>query len=250
MASFGHTPLNRTIMTMLYQLVFLWDAFGNLQIVPWEIQSIFEWYIKILHLFDSDVILRYTASFEVTFNNKFDIVIPLMCWFTLWILGSSSMVPGVAWLGLLPDTQNCELRMHRECRERFPRHWLQRKQLVSDPGMHHGTCVTHVPWCTSGSLTCSGGENVTEIPGACVTRNFAYLVKGPWMSRLVRVARKETSCYVHVFAEIPVVGCPSASIFHIRKSRQGYVYWKCQWRVPSIRVLLERKTIIAKSWGG
>ena len=23
---------------------------------------------------------------------------------------------------------------------------------VSDPGMHHGTCVTHVPWCMSGSL--------------------------------------------------------------------------------------------------
>ena len=24
---------------------------------------------------------------------------------------------------------------------------------VSDPGMHHGTCVTHVPWCTPRSLT-------------------------------------------------------------------------------------------------
>ena len=24
---------------------------------------------------------------------------------------------------------------------------------VSDPDMHHGTCVTHVPWCMSGSLT-------------------------------------------------------------------------------------------------
>ena len=22
------------------------------------------------------------------------------------------------------------------------------------PGMHHGTCVTHVPWCMPGSLTC------------------------------------------------------------------------------------------------
>ena len=39
--------------------------------------------------------------------------------------------------------------MHRECRERFPRHRFQRKLLVSDPGMHHGTCVTHVPWCMS-----------------------------------------------------------------------------------------------------
>ena len=35
--------------------------------------------------------------------------------------------------------------MHRQCRERFPRHRLQRKLLVSDPGMHHGTCMTHVP---------------------------------------------------------------------------------------------------------
>ena len=26
----------------------------------------------------------------------------------------------------------------------FPRHRLQRKPLVSDPGMHRGTCVTHV----------------------------------------------------------------------------------------------------------
>ena len=25
--------------------------------------------------------------------------------------------------------------------------------LVSDPDMHHGTCLTHVPWCMSGSLT-------------------------------------------------------------------------------------------------
>ena len=24
---------------------------------------------------------------------------------------------------------------------------------VSDPDMHHGTCVTHIPWCMSGSLT-------------------------------------------------------------------------------------------------
>ena len=25
--------------------------------------------------------------------------------------------------------------------------------------MHHGTCVTHMPWCMSGSLTRGGGEN-------------------------------------------------------------------------------------------
>ena len=35
-------------------------------------------------------------------------------------------------MGLLPDTQNRGLRMRRECRERFPRHQLQRKPLVCD----------------------------------------------------------------------------------------------------------------------
>ena len=49
----------------------------------------------------------------------------------------------------------------------FPRGRLQRKLLVSDLDMHHGTCVTHVPWCMSGSLTYGGGENVPGIPGAC-----------------------------------------------------------------------------------
>ena len=89
-------------------------------------------------------------------------------------------------MGLLPDTQNCGLCMRRECRGRFPHHWLQRKPLVSDPGMHHGTCVTHVPWCMSGSLTRGGGENVPGIPGACATQNFTYLVRGPCIDGLVQ----------------------------------------------------------------
>ena len=54
-----------------------------------------------------------------------------------------------------------------------------RKPLVSDPGMHHGTCVTHVSWFVSGSLTRIDGENVPDIPGACRTQTFAYLVRGP-----------------------------------------------------------------------
>ena len=46
--------------------------------------------------------------------------------------------------------------------------------LVCEPDMHHGTCVTHMPWCMSGSL------NVPCIPGACANRDFTYLVRGPW----------------------------------------------------------------------
>ena len=77
--------------------------------------------------------------------------------------------------------------MHCECRERFPRHRLQKKTLVSDPGMHHTTCITHVPCCISGSLTRCDGENVPGIPGACATHNFTYLARGPcwgWPSRI------------------------------------------------------------------
>ena len=70
----------------------------------------------------------------------------------------------------------------------FPTYGLQSKPLVSDPDMHQGTCMMHVPWCMSGSLTRGGGEIVPGIPGACATRYFTYLARGPlgaiyWMSR-------------------------------------------------------------------
>ena len=53
--------------------------------------------------------------------------------------------------------------------------------IVSDPGMHCGTYVTHVPWRMSVSLTCGGGENIPGIPGACATHNFTNLIRGPLM---------------------------------------------------------------------
>ena len=97
--------------------------------------------------------------------------------------------------------------MRRDCRERFPRDQLQGKTQVSDPGMHHGTCVTHVSWCMPGSLFCGGGENVPGIPGACATRNFTYLVRGPctvciyrWLSARLQylqcVTTKPSICLV------------------------------------------------------
>ena len=66
---------------------------------------------------------------------------------------------------------------------------------VSDPDMHHGTCIAHVPRCMSGSLLSvsfdvGGGENVPGIPSACATCNFTYLIRGPavgtnWKGRLL-----------------------------------------------------------------
>ena len=58
----------------------------------------------------------------------------------------------------------------------FHRHRLQRKLLLSDPGIHHGTCVTHVLWCMPGSLT-RGGETFPAFPAH---EQPAYLVRGPW----------------------------------------------------------------------
>ena len=82
--------------------------------------------------------------------------------------------------GLLPFYQICKIAgcaCAGNAGNVFPAHWFQRKPLVSDPGMHHGTCITHVPRCMS--TTRGGGKNVPGIPGACTTRNFTYVVRGP-----------------------------------------------------------------------
>ena len=81
--------------------------------------------------------------------------------------------------GLLPDTYIYRLRMCRECRERFPCHQRQRKPLVSDPGMHHGTCGTHVTWGMSGSLNRCGGGNVPDM------RNTKFYVFGKRPIKLI-----------------------------------------------------------------
>ena len=70
-------------------------------------------------------------------------------------------------MGLLPDTYTAGCACAGNAGNISPRRWLQRKPLVSDSDMHHGTCVTHVPWGMSGSLNRGGGENVPGIPGAC-----------------------------------------------------------------------------------
>ena len=99
----------------------------------------------------------------------------------------------------------------------FPRRRFQRKPVVNDPGMHHGTCVTHVPWCMSGSLTCGDGENVPGIPGACA----------PAISRIWKEAHDivtyillaDTNGYT-----VPVgIGC--YYLKHIHYSSRCWDYW-------------------------
>ena len=90
---------------------------------------------------------------------------------------------------------SCQIRKNAGCAcagnagNVFPRRRFKRKPLVSDPGMHHGTCVTHVPWCMSGSLTCGDGENVPGIPGACAPAILRIWQEAHWStgSALVQI---------------------------------------------------------------
>ena len=124
--------------------------------------------------------------------------------------------------------------MRRECRwERFPRHRFQRKPLVSDPGMHHGTCVTHVPWCMSGLLTRGGGENVPGIPGACATRNFTYLVRGPLSTQWIYHSISLSHRYVKSTGTIPQQSISHVYIFG------DELWWRhgTETRCPHYRLL-------------
>ena len=96
-------------------------------------------------------------------------------------------------MGLLPDTQKkCGLHIRWKCREHF--HRLR--------GLAFPTCIPARAWRTCrdacrdcelvASFEVGGGKNVPDIPGACASRNFAYLVRGPcdlWLAPLVAVVR-------------------------------------------------------------
>ena len=119
----------------------------------------------------------------------------------------------------------------------------KRNPLVSDPGMHHGMCITHMPRCMSGSPNCSGGENVPGIP--CATRNFTYLARGPyqcwhWYRRHVWYTAdldlRDPSCpwYGHVWYAALYHLCPTLSqkgilwyATHVtwQELVQGYVWY-------------------------
>ena len=138
--------------------------------------------------------------------------------------------------------------MRQECRERFPRHQLQKKPLVNDPGRHHGTCVTHVPWFMSGSPTCGGVENVPTIPGACATYNFTYLARGPW--RVCSVTAVKTSsthqdlCTICTFLYLILAGWYSRlPISH----REGYYTGKVV-AVATLNVIGKSMTRFHQEW--
>ena len=81
---------------------------------------------------------------------------------------------------LLLETWNYGLRMRRECRERFPRH---RGLATRHASRHvrHARGVMHAGIANKQFLLkLVARENVPGIPGTCASRNFTYLVRGPW----------------------------------------------------------------------
>ena len=107
-------------------------------------------------------------------------------WYTLkkfdmsTITGIPDFETSTTAMGHMPDKQNCVLCMRRECRERFPRlGWLAIPICITAHASRTWRDACQDSYLAV-SFEVSGGENVPGIPGACSTRIFAYLVRGPW----------------------------------------------------------------------
>ena len=138
----------------------------------WSFNLIERYHFVLLDVRWIDLIMRWIST-EAT-----HITILLLCYAFLTLPRESKTIDFLAtksiFMGLCSITwASYQIRIIAGCAcagnagNVFPRRRFQRKPVVSDPGMHHGTCVTHVPWCMSGSLTCGDGENVPGITGAC-----------------------------------------------------------------------------------
>ena len=68
------------------------------------------------------VLLCFT-SLWLRYRINIGLIYPYPSVFAPWHWGNRIVVVSIIlYMGLLPDTLNCGLRMHQECRERFPHH--------------------------------------------------------------------------------------------------------------------------------
>ena len=86
---------------------------------------------------------------------------------------------------------------------------IQRKLLVSDPGMHQGTCVTHVPWCMWGIA------------------DLGWRGKRSRHSRRMRSLQCCVSGKRHIAKAGTIVLC--CTTFHWQSSRQAMSIYLCGW---------------------
>ena len=75
----------------------------------------------------------------------------------------------------------------------FSRHRLLRKPPVSDPDMHHGTYITQVPWCMSGTPNRGGGE---KFPAHAQPANLRIWQEAHWASARAQ-AEAMWAIYLH-----------------------------------------------------
>ena len=116
-----------------------------------------------------------------------------------------------------------------------PRRWFKRKPLVSDPGMHHGTCVTHVPWCIPGSLTCGHGENVPGNPDAC-----AHAILRIWQEAHATISTRPHTLHFGATVYTPCMSRRTSNIRHT-KSQNLNVFRLVLARWSRMRMLLEQR---------
>ena len=116
---------------------------------------------------------RMVSTSQMTYSNAFSCVKIVVFWFKFhWFIRKGpinnklTLVQRMAWRRtgnkpLFDAWASYQIRKVAGCAcagNVFLTRRFQSKPLVSDPGMHHGTCVTHVPWCMSESLTRGGGK--------------------------------------------------------------------------------------------
>ena len=87
---------------------------------------------------------------------------------------------------------------------------------VNDPDMHHGTCVTHVPWCMPRSLTSGFLWSRWRAKRSQHSRrmgNFTYMVRGPWYS-----AYRVWKSLLHVASMVVVIASSSYNMVFLISS--------------------------------
>ena len=87
--------------------------------------------------------------------------------------------------------------------------------LVSDPDMHHGTCLTHVPWCMPGSLTSDFLWNRWRGKHSRRMRNPQFCVSG----------KRPNEAYMYHLASMGWVAC---LVINLCTSIPECFQWWCQ----------------------
>ena len=83
-------------------------------------------------------------------------------------------------MGFLPNTSNCGCACAGNAGNVFPATAVKQSRHATRH-VRDARAVMHARITNSRfPLNSAAGENVPGIPGACATRNFTYLVRGPW----------------------------------------------------------------------